>query len=308
MLEASNKLNLLLLLLVVASRVESANWEIEFCLEYYDNPLPPRSGTSSSSRRRLSDTDGDQPSVGSTRTGCRTCKKGWFAGPKGKEHDHKWYYVCYSCPRECESCSYYSSGYSTCTACSPDFKMYPPISQAYSGRRVCNLCPDNCEECSDQFTCKICSNGFYKDQYHARWKNDICRKCMSNCSKCFSGGKCEVCEDGYKYNAETNKCESENGYLPYLILIGIIAVILIIICVAKVCFKKGKKTDNSGNQGGNGFVENRNIVNDGFGEAPKNVYGNNQAGGYQSLGGGFQQNAKIGLGQNNYVYPVANQN
>lgn len=262
--------------------------EIEHCKEYYKPPPPEPTSSSSSSIEP--DPPQNQATLyqEETQTGCKVCEDSYFSGPESQEKIN--HFLCYSCPRTCETCQYFKIGDQpsdfsksfTCKKCKIQYFLDPPESEEYIQHKCnpctqgcltctsldkcdeckvtyftkedgkCGKCPIECKKCRSTDDCDICLEGFYKDKRKAQKPDELCQKCMNNCKLCYGESSCEECIEGYSYDKKAAKC-SKKGALLILILsgAGVLLISILVLVICCSCSKRSKKLTKKGKKNKN---------------------------------------------------------
>lgn len=286
---STTKKSLSIFLIVAFLATSTAQETIEHCEEYYKKPVPPQPTSSSSNSSQtepeeiltiaqLNNHDNEDP----VKTGCKTCTEKYFSGPESQEKIN--HYLCYQCPKSCQTCEYYSkegitdfSKSSSCITCLEQYFINPPVVEKEVVQHTCDPCSPgclqcsafekcdkckisyftkddgncgkcqlNCKECRDKAGCDACDDGYYKEKKSLSNEEDVCKACVSNCLKCYSQHSCDKCKNGYKFSQKKGKCIKSNAaFIMIASFIGLITI-LIVVVVACCCVSKGKKKKGKG--------------------------------------------------------------
>lgn len=128
--------------------------------------------------------------------------------------------LCTDCSYPCLTCT---NTVSQCTSCYLNSSLFlseptyqctdncPTYTYPNSTTLICEACIDPCLDCTSQYDCRSCVEGYYLyqnastclDECPVGWVGvvDECVLCQSPCEKCFElPTQCTDCVSGYFYN------------------------------------------------------------------------------------------------------------
>lgn len=121
---------------------------------------------------------------------------------------------------DCQECS---AGYSlidgACTQCSDNCLecLESECSRCEDGYELVegecamseNACGDNCVTCGAGGICKVCMDGFFRDD------DSACSPCIDNCNDCSTDDTCSICVDNYGWDDASGKCSAYSDPFEY---------------------------------------------------------------------------------------------
>lgn len=133
---------------------------------------------------------------------CTACETGYYSSGWG---------FCDLCDSSCLTCNNF--GENSCTSC--------PSGSFLNDEGYC--CDNSCVNCNDSGCTSCRQSGYFVDMAK-------CVKCPDGCSECSDNFYCKACEEGYSlkdYSCLSNSFFQNDNGLPYMIGIGIVTAIII---------------------------------------------------------------------------------